>query len=493
MNSFLKHVNLSTELEGWIASWPDGIIALDNQMRILYLSDKASEFTAWQNHQVVGSTIHDIFCTQSRNNAHSREDCRFLKPATGLVEPVSDIWLKADGHYLSVDFRYFSIESPGNTCYIVVFTSNTDRLHNQAEMEKFAEYADKNPMAIAEFDREGQMLYCNPAMQQQLLQYGFDNQGQAVFLPKTLLQICAAQTGDGVVNTEVQIEACWFNWHFIPLDDQLEGKAENNILAFCADITRQKQIEIDLNSARAEARRNFYAKMVHELRTPLNAIIGFSDILLLRSAAKFEERDKRALRTIKVAGIQLNEMVSDTLDLSKIEAGKMQVDLEHFFVSDVLEDIHDQIDYLAEAKKLHYEYRCELTEQVFSDKPKLRQILVNLISNAIKYTKIGKVNVSITAAHAAKLNPEAQGAYFSLRVSDTGIGIPEEKIVTLFGDYEQVRSTETREIQGTGIGLSLVRELTALLQGVITVESTLGIGSNFTVELPLALGASCPG
>jgi len=481
--------DVQSEFGLWLNSWPDGILALDADLRILYLSPLAKEITGWPLESITGKHVHDVMCAQSREQRHELEDCPFAQCSqySAASDMISDYWACANGNYLSVDFRFIPLNSEGHARYVVTFSDNSEKLHNQSEMEKFAEYTDKNPMPMAEFDSEGQMLYGNPVMQEALVDFGFNDFGNANFLPENLADICRRGTAscESATNIEHEVDNRWYYWHFHPIVTQ----EETSILAYGIDATREKLAELEAKAALADARRDFYAKMIHELRTPLNAIIGFSDVLLFRSAKNLKERDQRALRNIKVAGIQLNEMITDTLDISKIEAGKMTVDPEDFYIADIFNDIRDQMEYLAAAKSLSYQEQIDLDVQLHIDKKKLRQIIINLISNAIKYTQKGGLTVKVSMIHDAKRIEGFEGKSFSLSVSDTGIGIPEEQLEILFKAYEQVKESKNRGIQGTGVGLALVNELIDLQHGNIDVQSEYGVGSTFTVELPLRIDA----
>lgn len=477
----------SEDLRQWLANWPDGIIALSSQFEVQFASEKAQQLLGWPAKFPFNQHIHDIVCLPNVANAHNREQCPLCAPHSANNEPVTSDWLHASGEYLSVDYRLISFldttsvsNSPLDSIYRVIsFTDNTKRKHNQEEMQKLAEYVDNNPAPLVELDRSGQMQFANPALQAAMIEWGFNEDGQANILPKNLAQICEHCIDNGYATTEqeVDLNSSVYSWHFHPISifNQV------SVIGYAFDITKQREAEQAIQNAQADARRDFYAKMMHELRTPLNAIIGFSDVLLWRSSDKLDEKDNTALKNIKVAGIQLNEMISDTLDISKIEAGKMTLEPETFVASLQLEEMKDQMQYLAEAKGLQYFCESDADIPFYSDRKKIRQILVNLISNAIKYTKKGEVWVSVTQ-EADILRPD--NATITLSVKDTGIGIPEDQIGTLFKAYQRVRETKNIDIQGTGIGLALVWELVTLLNGKIHVTSTYGQGSHFTVTIP---------
>ncbi|SMF41088.1 Signal transduction histidine kinase [Alteromonadaceae bacterium Bs31] len=468
--------NAAPEFQKWLAQWPDGLIAISEQGQISWFSHKARKILGWQD--VSEKNVHDLLCIQSRGFEHEQCDCPLVHDIPASAATQSSYWLSASGEYVSVDFRKLDIKVLPEVASVISFVENMQADYNYAELTKFSSFVDKNPAAIAEFDRDGQMLFGNPSMQELLLNFGFDEFGTANIFPERFSEICmlCCQQLKSVTNEVVQVGDSWFSWHFHPLDDNREV----NAIGYVFDTTQQKLAEQRASITRAEARRDFYAKMMHELRTPLNAIVGYSDLILFRSEANLSDRDKQALKGIKVGGMQLNELISDTLDISKIEAGKMHADMEEFSVSTILEEIYEQMHYLAEAKKLGYSAECNKDLVVLCDRRKVRQILVNLISNAIKYTKVGTVHVDIS--NTAK---EKEAAYFSIIVTDTGVGIPEAQMGILFEAYGQVKEKKNIGIQGTGLGLALVKDLVSVLGGKIEVDSVYGEGTTFTVHLPI--------
>ncbi len=471
------------EAEAWLQHWPEGLIALDQSHNILFISPYAQQLLGYTGEHFLAANVHATLCAHSRDVVHTTEACPLMNQSSQL-EVQSAYWLCANGNNLSVDYRIFSLSGGDHVSHkVITFQSNSERLHNQAEMEKFAVYVDHSPAPMGEFDQEGQLLFANPSLQEKILAFGFNESGCGLIFPETLMNLCATCCGEhkDIHNVEIEIEGHWFAWHFYPIIDQLDDSV--TVIGYAFDITHQKVAEAEVAKRQADARRDFYAKMVHELRTPLNAIVGFSQVLLRRTESLLSERDLASLKAIRAAGLQLNEMVSDTLDISKIEAGKMEVQLEHFVLNELVEHVSEQLLTLAEAKQLQFKVTCEPNLECYCDKKKVRQIIVNLVSNAIKYTPQGSVEMTLRKASHVGSEPKANAA-IELRVEDTGIGIPEDQIDGLFRAYTQVSEAQNKDIQGTGLGLALVAELVNMLGGDISVESQVGKGSTFTVILP---------
>jgi two-component system, autoinducer 2 sensor kinase/phosphatase LuxQ len=484
MNSPLAELNFFAEAQNWYSHWPDGLLVVDAEGRILAQSPTAKRMLGWRARDIRGKRLHEVLCVTSREFAHEEADCP-LQVSAALPEAprVSGVWQTASGMNINVDYRLILLPGDMAARCIVSFQDAQHWAHNQAELEKFAQYADNNPAPMAEFDAAGQLLFANPALQNAMLELGFDEFGQARIFPSQLNDLCekCIALQQTIAPVEIQVHAHWYAWHFVPLPSLGETLGQQSVMGYAFDITQQKLAQAQAQQERIAASRDFYAKMMHELRTPLNAIIGFSDLLLRRGKERFNERELANLTAIKNAGFQLNELVSDTLDISKIEAGRMTVDLSDFLLEDVVGSIEPQMRSLAEAKGLRLQIAPIAEILLHSDRQKIRQVLVNLLSNGIKYTQQGTVTLRVTPVIWR------EQAALQLDVEDTGMGIPAHLMDGLFKNYQQIKEETHRGIQGTGLGLALVEELVFLLGGDIAVQSEYGLGSCFSVKLPRQL------
>jgi CheY-like chemotaxis protein len=227
--------------------------------------------------------------------------------------------------------------------------------------------------------------------------------------------------------------------------------------------------------------------MSHELRTPLNAIIGYSEMLQEEAEDLGQDRFLPDLMKIREAGKHLLSLINDILDLSKIEAGKMDVVVEEFQVADLLEQVHSVIAPLIAKNANVLEMVCGPDLGTMrSDQTKLRQSLLNLLSNAAKFTDGGRI--TLTARRVA--DPDGDRAQFV--VSDTGIGMAPEQLQGLFQAFSQARSSTSRDYGGTGLGLAITRHFCRMLGGDVAVQSTPGKGSIFTLTLPAVCPAATP-
>jgi signal transduction histidine kinase/DNA-binding response OmpR family regulator len=259
------------------------------------------------------------------------------------------------------------------------------------------------------------------------------------------------------------------------------------------DVTELKQREQELAAARDEAmqatqaKSQFLASMSHELRTPLNAIIGYSEMLQEEAEDLGQDRFLPDLMKIREAGKHLLSLINDVLDLSKIEAGKMDVVVEEFEVADLIEQVHSVIAPLIAKNANVLEMVCAPDLGTMrSDQTKLRQGLLNLLSNAAKFTDGGRI--TLTARHIA--DPGGERVQFV--VSDTGIGMTPEQLHGLFQAFSQARSSTSRDYGGTGLGLAITRHFCRMLGGDVAVKSTPGKGSSFTLTLPAVCPAATP-
>ena len=261
----------------------------------------------------------------------------------------------------------------------------------------------------------------------------------------------------------------------------------------CLDITERRLAEEQRQAREAaeaanRAKSDFLASMSHELRTPLNAIIGFSELLENHTFGPLNERQQRYVVNVLTSGRHLLQLINDILDLSKVEAGHMELALSEFDAGTTVSDARIMVGTLAEKKSLTLEVEVEEgLPPINADHSKFKQILYNLLSNAIKFTPAGgriRVVVRRTAA-----NGRENGKWLEVAVSDTGIGLKQEDQERIFGTFEQVDSAYAREQQGTGLGLALTRKFVELHGGRIWVESALGKGSVFRFVLPLQASA----
>ena len=290
-------------------------------------------------------------------------------------------------------------------------------------------------------------------------------------------------------------------WGFVSLDncreERIWSQTEFTVLkGFAASLgsaIQRMRMEQELVVARDKAeaasvaKSDFMANMSHELRTPMNAIIGFTDLVL---TTEMQKTQREYLKNVRKGAYNLLNIINDILDLSKIEAGKLTLEEAPFSLFQLLEDAVDMMSIKAEEKGL--ELICDIDQSLPSlflgDELRIRQVLINLLGNGIKFTEKGEVSVLVSYRKMAA----ADVAEVDIAISDTGIGIPAEKLELIFESFTQADSSTTRKYGGTGLGLSISKRLATMMGGHLRATSEVGKGSTFTLRLQLPVASDAP-
>jgi signal transduction histidine kinase len=262
------------------------------------------------------------------------------------------------------------------------------------------------------------------------------------------------------------------------------SRAEDEVRRMYDDLTIAHEQVVAASKVKSE----FLANMSHELRTPLNAIIGYSDLLQVMSERKKDTTYTSDLQRIQKAGKHLLKLINDILDISKIEAGKLQLEMQVFDVSMILDEINETIQPLASQNSNTFTLNVAPDlSSVHADCTRLKQCLFNLLSNACKFTQAGEVDLSI----AQELSHDQEFVVF--RVADTGVGLSDDQAARLFQPFSQADASTTRRFGGTGLGLAITKNLCEAMGASIELQSQLGAGSTFTIRLPAATSRMmCP-
>lgn len=263
----------------------------------------------------------------------------------------------------------------------------------------------------------------------------------------------------------------------------LQKEGIKGLILDCRDITQRKQDAEELLRAQ-KAKEQFLANISHEIRTPINGIAGMAALL---SKNPSREEQQTYLNAIKSAADNLKVIINDILDLASIESGKLKFEKIGFNVSDLLRSLVETYGVQAREKGIALTYHLDpATEKILIGDPvRLNQILINLIGNAIKFTHAGSIHIEVKPAKIKNTTH-----YLQFSISDTGIGIPKDKLKTIFESFSQADASVTRKYGGTGLGLTIVKQLVELQHGTIKVESKENQGSTFTIIMPYKVGQS---
>ncbi len=357
--------------------------------------------------------------------------------------------------------------------------ANTKALNNQLRAEnrirELARIPEENPNPVLRISEKGELTYANkasaPLIEALQLRVG-DRVGTG-----WRKRIAKGLQEDQRADFQYKAGGQTYSLLLWPVP---EGGYAN---IYGRNITQQKRVESELRVARDTAetanktKSTFLANMSHELRTPLNAIIGYSELMLEEAIDQKDEANLSDLKKIQSAGKHLLALINDVLDLSKIEAGKMEFELETFDVFQMIKDVSATVQPLAEQNNNTLEIECpdDIGEMV-CDLTKVRQALLNLLSNACKFTEHEMITLSVV-----KSNDTDQ---LEFAVTDHGIGMSPEQVERIFDAFTQADSSTTRNYGGTGLGLSITKAFCEQLGGNIHCESALGEGSTFTIRLP---------
>lgn len=395
--------------------------------------------------------------------------------------------LSGESKILEVKFVYTLIKK-GSNIYFTSANASDEEIKTNSATPYFELYSDAPPELSEAFDKN-KITYA---------QYS-DRWGtfRSVFIPNVTKDgysyVTAADVEIGYIETILQKELISsFEEIFIHmlillplffLYSRQMREIKNDLEQTVLKRTKELEASKEMAEESLKTKSEFLAMMSHEIRTPMNGILG---MLALIERSELDKIQKHYLQIAKNSANSLLILINDILDFSKIEAGKMQIEPIEFDLAVMLEELIEFMSFRAKEKGilLLLDDKTMLTKNIIADEGRIRQILTNLISNAIKFTHYGEVK--LTVLYESFNNT---GGAVSFVVSDTGIGIAQNKIDSLFDPFTQADGSTTRKYGGTGLGLSIVKNLCRLMSGDIGVTSTLGVGSTFTAQIQVLMGA----
>ncbi|MDX2351793.1 CHASE domain-containing protein [Stutzerimonas xanthomarina] len=382
-----------------------------------------------------------------------------------------------------------------------------DLQQRKRDEERFRNVVEASPNAFLLFDQEGQIVMVN---RQTELLFGYSRQellGQPVemLIPESMRKIYIEvrhRFGQSLESRRLGENRELFgrhrDGHLLPVEvglSPLRSGEEQLVQAVVIDIAHRKAAERRLRDQANELmtanryKSEFLANMSHELRTPLNSILILSDQLRQNAASNLTEKQVRHADIMHRAGHDLLQLINDVLDLAKIEAGHMQIKSEPLDIGELLAELMAALQPMADQNGLSLTSRIdpEVPPSLVSDRARLQQILRNLVTNALKFTEQGSVDIHVSSRPAESPGDEDM---LQISVTDTGIGIAEDQHERIFQAFQQIDGSISRQYGGTGLGLAIARQLAEVLGGGIRLTSSPGQGSSFIVELPLKASAT---
>ncbi|MEL0649043.1 MHYT domain-containing protein [Pseudoalteromonas agarivorans] len=482
----------------------DGIVTIDHAGIILSFNEAASKIFGWQENQVQGKNVkmlmddniakhHDEYLL----NAHNVD----LGKVIGINR---DVYAKhMNGQVFPIRLGIGEVNQPGhNPLYVGFITDLTEQRALQKSLEekeqKYRSLIDNMPGVAfrCKFDDNWTMLFISPNISELTGYNPNEFTEHCIEFNDLVLKADQKHIVDEVtqaVETKSQYSIEYRIRHrngkilwlldkgSIDFDSQSNPKWIDGVLV---DITERKEYEENLEQAKfkaeeaAHAKQSFMANMSHEIRTPMNSIIGFSDLLM---DTPLNQEQQKHLVTVNNAARSLLRLLNEILDSAKLERGKLTIEPVHFSLKPVIDSIIST--FWLEAKKKDLNLTLKIKESVsstyYGDPDRLRQVLTNLIGNAIKFTEKGSVTVTVGTT---------QNQHLFFEVQDTGIGIAKDRVKAVFQPFEQADGTTTRRFGGTGLGTTISKQLVELMGGSINLVSELGKGTCFYFSLPLSIG-----
>jgi signal transduction histidine kinase len=365
----------------------------------------------------------------------------------------------------------------------------------QTEKERLVAIVERMADGIVILGMDGSIRFANPAAEELFGRRLRDLTGSALGFPAVageLSELEVVRPGGASVTAELRVvETDWGDERvqLVSLRDITDRKRATER---AAQLQRERIARAEAEAS-SQAKSEFLATMSHELRTPLNAVIGYAELLDLGIAGSLSDVQRTHVGRIRNSARHLLGLVNEVLDLAKVEAGRLTVQNQTVVAADTLDAAMAMVQPQADAKNITVTAHCDPANVVFQgDRERVRQILVNLMTNAVKFTELGgkiTMGCSIVTKPASGARLTGSGPWVRVVVEDNGIGIPADRLGSIFDPFVQVEGGRTRQKDGTGLGLTISRRLARLMGGDLTVRSEAGRGSSFSLWLPEATDA----
>ena len=484
---------------------PVPVVVYDIEGRVTYLNPAFAQTFGWKLEEVTGKHLNFV-PEENLPETHKAVE-RMLRGET--VRDLETRRTTKDGRILEIQgsSSTFTDQDGHPAGSIVILRDITEKKRMMAALqqseERYRSVMEAAPDPVVVYDIEGRVTYLNPAFAQTFGWKLEEVTGKHLNfvpeenLPETHKAVERMLRGETVRDLETRrttkdgriLEIQGSSSTFTDQDGHPAGS-----IVILRDITEKKRMEAELRRARDDAetanrtKSEFLANMSHEIRTPMNAILGMADLL---SETILTQEQKKYVEIFQRSGEGLLHLINNILDLSKVEAGQLELEQTSFDVHDIVERICEIMALKAHEKGI--ELLCRIDQAVPShligDPTRLRQILANLIGNAVKFTQAGEIEVKLSVDDTADMTRKKNRVNLAFQVRDTGIGIVQKNLDRIFDSFTQADSSTTRQYGGTGLGLTICRRLVHMMQGQLNVESKSGKGSRFSFTVPLAVAA----
>ncbi len=486
------------QLKSIVDAAADAIVTIDDQGKILSANSAVERIFGFQARESVGQSIDDLIPSANPDGeTAARSDERSSSRHLVIRKRQECLGRRKDGRFVPLEVSFSKSRVGSRQIYAGIIRDITERKQTEEVLRirtRAIEFATNSIFITDAHSAHDAIIYVNPAFEELT---GYAAQ-EAIGKNCNFLQGKETAPSQAAVIRRAfqQREEChvtilhyrkdgshfWNDMHISPVQD--DSGQVTHFIGIQADITARVRYEHQLREAQQQAdsanraKSEFLANMSHEIRTPLTAILGCADALF----RQIEDPDpKDVIRMIRNQGQLLMGILNDVLDLSKIEAGKLEINLEDCELVRTLGDVHSLMHSQAveQGIELRTVYLSRVPERLHTDPLRARQILLNIVSNAIKFTKAGHVEIQVSC------HEDQNQGWLQVAVEDTGIGIAPDRLQTIFEAFAQERNSMTARIPGTGLGLTICQRLVDMLGGRISVTSKLGSGSRFVIELPL--------